>query len=1090
MSSRHNWHQDECYCIELFCGSAGLTAVCRQVFPSSFGVDHKVSSAPKSKIVQLNLDDYNNQQLVLSWIRDPRCIYVHWGIPCGASSRARDIKMSKRSHGPPPLRNKQFPNGVPAHWLSTKKLARLRAANRLYDFMVLAILDMPESSVWTIENPWRSWLWETLYLKKLLARRKVHFFQFDMCMFGGKRLKRTAIATNSEIIGKYALTCDNKHEHLPYEFRNGSFDTASEAEYPSKFCKILFTAVCDHLSRVHNWPSLKPSKLKLVQNAAIAVGNQPTKRIPSLVPEFSKVIQVTNVPCDCVLPLSSKRYLTQCVQFSSSATSKTVVHVSAKMLRRTTKGGDDNTPQLFQPQDSLVQPTSSDLVVSCLSAAGKCDGSCNPLKSVACTNNRISDELAFGVPWEPVEFLQQVAKVGHPQHIFDGLSDEIKFAVDMNAKLPYHELVVLRGKWFAKYVNLSRDLKKENDDILSSMSPSRRRIMSCKRLALLRRILRDESYSDISLVDDIVTGFSLVGEAPESGGRLPSKFVPAALSVDGLKLGAEKARQAVKFTTRSCGSHEQDVALWDKTLQEVEKGWLEGPIQWDSLSGSAVVSRRFPLQQGQKLRPIDDYSMSQVNAALTTRDQATADNVDVVCAMLLSYIRSFQNAGRTADVVARSFDLSAAYRQLCISDESAEFSYVAVYNPYVKCAEVFKQVALPFGARASVNAFIRCSRCIQWLAARCLMLPTTCYYDDFVVCCHSSLASNSEQCMSMLLDLLGWSFDKTGSKADSFSHSVSTLGVVISLQRARDGLLSVSNTDKRTNEVCELIDDIRATAKLAFRDAQVARGRLSFAYAQIFGSSGRLALQQISQHAYRKPFVLKVDEKLLDSLVFLQNRLASKEPRVIDCNLEKFFIVLTDASLHHDRSGGLGGVLVDSAGMLVQWYQLPLAASQVQSFMSVDQEVAIAELESVALFVAILLWSVQLRSSHAILCLDNEVTRYGCMKGYSNALNVGRLCHLLLHDCEKLCLIPWFLRVPSSANIADFPSRQTAHPFLTNEKCIDDGITKARLDEVMCRFHDSPPLKGGAPRAECSGGMPPTPNYGTKRNISMCVILL
>ena len=27
-------------------------------------------------------------------------------------------------------------------------------------------------------------------------------------------------------------------------------------------------------------------------------------------------------------------------------------------------------------------------------------------------------------------------------HIFDGLSDEIKFAVDMNAKLPYHELVV------------------------------------------------------------------------------------------------------------------------------------------------------------------------------------------------------------------------------------------------------------------------------------------------------------------------------------------------------------------------------------------------------------------------------------------------------------------------------------------------------------------------------------------------------------------------------------------------------------------------------------------------------------------------
>ena len=250
------------------------------------------------------------------------------------------------------------------------------------------------------------------------------------------------------------------------------------------------TAVCDHLSRVHNWPSLQPSKLKLVQSAAIAVGQQPNKRVPSLIPELSDVLQLTKVPCECVLPLSSKRYLTQCVQFSSSATTQCIVHLSAKLLRRTTKGSDDNTPQLSQPQDSLVQVANLGVSSSSSLAASKCDGNCKSLKIVACTNNRVADELVFGIPWEPVEFLRQVAKVGHLQHIFDGLSSEIKFAVDMNAKLPYHELVVLRGKWFAKYVKLSRELKKENDDILSSMNPSRRRIMSCKRLALLKRILQ------------------------------------------------------------------------------------------------------------------------------------------------------------------------------------------------------------------------------------------------------------------------------------------------------------------------------------------------------------------------------------------------------------------------------------------------------------------------------------------------------------------------------------------------------------------------------------------------------------------------
>ena len=76
--------------------------------------------------------------------------------------------------------------------------------------------------------------------------------------------------------------------------------------------------------------------------------------------------------------------------------------------------------------------------------------------------------------------------------------------------------------------------------------------------------------------------------------------------------------------------------------------------------------------------------------------------------------------------------------------------------------------------------------------------------------------------------------------------------------------------------------------KLAFKEAQVARGRLSFAYAQVFGMSGKLALQQISQHAYRKPFVLQAAEKLVTSLLFLRSRLASREPRVINSNLEGF----------------------------------------------------------------------------------------------------------------------------------------------------------------------------------------------------------
>lgn len=288
-----------------------------------------------------------------------------------------------------------------------------------------------------------------------------------------------------------------------------------------------------------------------------------------------------------------------------------------------------------------------------------------------------------------------------------------------------------------------------------------------------------------------------MGEVPESGGRLPSKLTPATISVDQLVSGADKSRNAIRYSTRSCGDAQMDAALYEKTLSEVDRGWLQGPLPWPSLEEGAVISKRFPLQQGEKLRPIDDYSMSLVNATVTTRDQATTDNIDVICAMLTSLIHGLHREGRSSEILARSFDLSAAYRQLCVSAASRPFSYICVYNPFDDRADVFSQVCLPFGSRTAVNAFIRCSRCIQWIAANCLLLPLTCYYDDFVLPSTPDLAANSESCMSMLFDLLRWAFDKTGPKADTFSQEVKTLGVCIDLRNSAQGYVEASNTAKR-----------------------------------------------------------------------------------------------------------------------------------------------------------------------------------------------------------------------------------------------------------------------------------------------------
>ena len=61
------------------------------------------------------------------------------------------------------------------------------------------------------------------------------------------------------------------------------------------------------------------------------------------------------------------------------------------------------------------------------------------------------------------------------------------------------EMVIHRGKWFSKYLRLAKDLEGRNNEILASMPPSMRNIMKSKRLALLERIIQDESYVDVNV---------------------------------------------------------------------------------------------------------------------------------------------------------------------------------------------------------------------------------------------------------------------------------------------------------------------------------------------------------------------------------------------------------------------------------------------------------------------------------------------------------------------------------------------------------------------------------------------------------------
>ena len=68
------------------------------------------------------------------------------------------------------------------------------------------------------------------------------------------------------------------------------------------------------------------------------------------------------------------------------------------------------------------------------------------------------------------------------------------------------------------------------------------------------------------------------------------------------------------------GDPEMDLAIHETTVAENEKGWLRGPFTHDELNlrhnNRWVLARRFGIRQGDKIRPIDDFSKLGQNLSL------------------------------------------------------------------------------------------------------------------------------------------------------------------------------------------------------------------------------------------------------------------------------------------------------------------------------------------------------------------------------------------------------------------------------------------------------------------------------------------
>ncbi len=131
---------------------------------------------------------------------------------------------------------------------------------------------------------------------------------------------------------------------------------------------------------------------------------------------------------------------------------------------------------------------------------------------------------------------------------------------------------------------------------------------------------------------------------------------------------------------------------------------LKGPINEEELPAGSTLTKRFPVKQKNKVRPIDDYKASLVNFAVTENEGVTIHTIDHIASMLAFWMRS-GSVSVGDGLVAKCWDLSDAYKQGPLSDKAFHLdSYLAVYDPSWSSAKLFNQCVLPIW----VDSFCHC----------------------------------------------------------------------------------------------------------------------------------------------------------------------------------------------------------------------------------------------------------------------------------------------------------------------------------------------------------------------------------------------
>ena len=172
--------------------------------------------------------------------------------------------LRKNDGGPPPLRSKEFLDGLPSlSKYQQRQVHESKEIHRRSDLICIAVFQ--QGGFAGKEQPLNSLAWKESYSKQFVEQCSCYFVATPACKWGLDFFKHWAIAATSDRISTLAGHCSHQ-DHMDFRGKrlpDGSYVSALTAEYPSAFASAIIDIISPWVSKsalinqdLSNWRTL------------------------------------------------------------------------------------------------------------------------------------------------------------------------------------------------------------------------------------------------------------------------------------------------------------------------------------------------------------------------------------------------------------------------------------------------------------------------------------------------------------------------------------------------------------------------------------------------------------------------------------------------------------------------------------------------------------------------------------------------------------------------------------------------------------------------------------------------------------------